>query len=164
MLKNTLLFCSLHIIVCFSAQEVVATQPSDLRASTGTGNWSMNTGSSGSSRGNTIRVYGGTDAYASMMIPKGYYIASYSVNFDSNPCDMVYVYQNSTSTNTPTLRNSIDPNGFASYSEVFSTANRIQGGNGTYVTIHFENTGTNEFTLEGMILYMSKCAAGDCGL
>ena len=26
MLKNTLLFCSLHIIVCFSAQEVVATQ------------------------------------------------------------------------------------------------------------------------------------------
>jgi hypothetical protein len=138
--------------------------PSDLRASTGTGNWSMNTGSSGSSRGNTIRVYGGTDAYASMMIPKGYYVASYTVNFDVNPSDMIYVYENSTATSSPILRNSINPNGFSSFSEVFTTANRIEGGNGTYVTIHFENTGTNEFTLEGMILYMFKCDTGDCGL
>jgi len=138
--------------------------PSDLRASTGTGNWSMNTSSSGSSRGNTIRVYGGTDAYASIMIPKGYYISGYKVDFDANPCDMIDVYENSTASNVPVLRSSINPNGFTSFIESFTTGNIIEGGNGTYVTIHFENVGSNEFTLEGMVLYMTKCVSGDCGL
>ncbi|MDG2370064.1 MAG: hypothetical protein P8M12_05435 [Flavobacteriales bacterium] len=138
--------------------------PSDLRASTGTGNWSMNTGSSGSSRGNTIRVYGGTDAYASIMIPQGYYVSGYKVDFDANPCDMVDVYENSTASNIPMLRSSINPNGFTSFIESFTTGNIIEGGNGTYVTIHFENVGSNEFTLEGMVLYISKCLTGDCGL
>ena len=138
--------------------------PSDLRASTGTGNWSMNTGSSGSSRGNTIRVYGGTDAYASIMIPQGYYISGYKVDFDANPCDMIDVYENSTASNIPILRSSINPNGFTSFIEAFNTTDIIEGGNGTYVTIHFENVSSNEFTLEGMILYIIKCPAGDCGL
>ena len=111
-----------------------------------------------------VRGYEATDAYASMMIPKGYYVESYTVNFDVNPSDMIYVYENSTATSGPILRNSINPNGSSSFSEVFTTANGIQGGNGTYVTIYFENTGTNEFTLEGMILYMFKCDTGDCGL
>ena len=138
--------------------------PSDLRASTGTGNWSMNTGSSGSSRGNTIRVYGGTDAYASVMIPQGYYISGYKIDFDANPCDMVDVYENSTASNIPILRSSINPNGFTSFIEAFNATDIIEGGNGTYVTIHFENVGSNEFTLEGMILYIIKCPTGDCGL
>ena len=138
--------------------------PSDLRASTGTGNWSMNTGSSGSSRGNTIRVYGGTDAYASIMIPQGYYVSGYKVDFDANPCDMIDVYENSTASNIPILRSSINPNGFTSFIEAFNTGDIIEGGNGTYVTIHFENVSSNEFTLEGMILYIIKCPTGDCGL
>jgi hypothetical protein len=138
--------------------------PSDLRASTGTGNWSINTGSSGSSRGNTIRVYGGTDAYASIMIPQGYYISGYKVDFDANPCDMIDVYENSTASNIPILRSSINPNGFTSFIEAFNTTDIIEGGNGTYVTIHFENVSSNEFTLEGMILYIIKCPTGDCGL